>query len=159
MNRYGLKFHHLGLAVKSADAAFRYLEDLGYRPGSTCYDPLQKVYLAMRHHDHMPDVEVIWPGSEVSPIDRVLKRNDGMIYHLCYTSEDVERSVAALADAGLEVLPLGAAQPAVLFDGNEVSFYSITGVGIIEIIAERARVQTDVDEPQVSRLCAESILE
>src|SRR5476651_538312 len=99
MNRYGLKFHHLGLAVKSSEAAFRYLEDLGYRPGSACYDPLQKVHLAMRHHDHMPDVEVIWPGSEVSPIDRMLKRNDGMIYHLCYTSDDVERSVVALTEA------------------------------------------------------------
>jgi hypothetical protein len=159
MNRYGLKFHHLGLAVKSTDAAFRYLEDLGYGPGSTCYDPLQKVHLAMRHHEHMPDVEVIWPGSEASPIDRVLKRNDGMIYHLCYTSDDVERSVAALTEAGLEVLPLGSAQPAMLFDGCEVSFYSITGVGIIEIIAEEARAQTGEAERYVSRLGAESIVE
>lgn len=135
MNRYGLEFHHFGLAVRSPEAAFRYLEDLGYGPGSTCYDPLQKVNLAMRHHDRMPDVEVIWPGTEASPIDRMLKRNDSMIYHLCYTSADVERSVAALEEAGLEILPLGLAQPALLFDDMEVSFYSITGVGIIEIIA------------------------
>ena len=91
MNRYGLEFHHFGLAVKSPEAAFRYLDDLGYRAGSTCYDPLQKVNLAMRHHDRMPDVEVIWPGAEPSPIDRMLERSDSMIYHLCYTSEDVER--------------------------------------------------------------------
>jgi hypothetical protein len=135
MNRYGLEFHHFGLAVRSPETAFRYLEDLGYGAGSTCYDPLQKVNLAMRHHDRMPDVEVIWPGTEASPIDRMLKQNDSMIYHLCYTSADVERSVAALEEAGLEVLPLGLAQPALLFDGMEVSFYSITGVGIIEIIA------------------------
>jgi hypothetical protein len=135
MNRYGLEFHHFGLAVRSPEAAFRYLEDLGYSAGSACYDPLQKVNLAMRHHDRMPDVEVIWPGTEASSIDRMLKRNDSMIYHLCYTSADVERSVAALEEAGLEVLPLGLAQPALLFDDMEVSFYSITGVGIIEIIA------------------------
>ena len=135
MNRYGLEFHHFGLAVKSPEAAFRYLEGLGYGVGSTCYDPLQKVNLAMRHHARMPDVEVIWPGPETSPIDRILKRNDGMIYHLCYMSADVERSVAALEEAGLEVLQLGPAQPAPLFDDMEVSFCSITGVGIIEIIA------------------------
>jgi hypothetical protein len=135
MNRFGLEFHHFGLAVRSPEAAFRYLGDLGYRAGSSCYDPLQKVNLAMRHHDRMPDVEVIWPGTEPSPIDRMLKRNDSMIYHLCYTSSDVNRSVAALEQAGLEVLALGVAQPAVLFDGLEVSFYSISGVGIIEIIA------------------------
>ena len=135
MNRYGLEFHHFGLAVRSPEAAFRYLEDLGYEAGSACYDPLQKVNLAMRHHDRMPDVEVIWPGTEASPIDRMLKRSDSMIYHLCYTSADVERSVAALEEAGLEVLPLGMAQPALLFDAMEVSFYSVTGVGVIEIIA------------------------
>jgi Glyoxalase/Bleomycin resistance protein/Dioxygenase superfamily len=135
MNSYGLEFHHFGLAVRSPDAAFRYLGDLGYRAGSICYDPLQKVNLAMRHHDRMPDVEVIWPGQEPSPIDRMLKQSDSIIYHLCYTSENVDGSLAALERAGLEVLPLGMAQPALLFGGIEVSFYSITGVGIIEIIA------------------------
>jgi hypothetical protein len=135
MNAYGLEFHHFGLAVKSPEAAFRYLSDLGYRAGSTCYDALQRVNLAMRHHDQMPDVEVIWPGQEPSPIDRMLKRSDSMIYHLCYTSNNVEASLSALELAGLEVLPLGLAQPALLFGDLEVSFYSITGVGIIEIIA------------------------
>lgn len=135
MNPYGLEFHHFGLAVRSPEAAFRYLNDLGYRAGSSCYDPLQKVNLAMRHHDLMPDVEVIWPGQEPSPIDRMLKNSDSLIYHLCYTSNDVEASLSALELAGLEVLPLSIAQPALLFDGLEVSFYNITGVGIIEIIA------------------------
>jgi hypothetical protein len=135
MNRYGLEFHHFGLAVQSPEATFRYLGDLGYVAGHTCYDPLQKVNLAMRHHERMPDVEVIWPGSEPSPIDRLLKRSGSMIYHLCYTSVDVEQSVAALERADLEVLPLSLAQPALLFGGMEVSFYSITGVGIIEIIS------------------------
>jgi hypothetical protein len=136
MNSYGLEFHHFGLAVRSPEAAFRYLSDLGYRAGSSCYDPLQKVNLAMRHHERMPDVEVIWPGQEPSPIDSMLKQRDSLIYHLCYTSKNVEGSLAALELAGLEVLALGLAQPALLFDGVEVSFYSISGVGIIEIIAE-----------------------
>jgi hypothetical protein len=135
MNRYGLEFHHFGLAVKSPEAAFRYLGDLGYRAGSSCYDPLQKVNLAMRHHDQMPDVEVIWPAAEASPIDSILKHNDSLIYHICYTSNDVERSLAALEQAGMEVQPLGFPKPAVLFDGIEVSFHRITGVGVIEIIA------------------------
>ena len=135
MNQYRLEFHHFGLAVKSPEAAFRYLDGLGYFAGNTCYDPLQKVNLAMRHHDRMPDVEVIWAGAEPSPIDRMLRQSDSMIYHLCYTSEDVEWSIAALEQAGLEVLALSVAQPALLFRGIAVSFYSVTGVGIIEIIS------------------------
>jgi hypothetical protein len=147
MNAYGLEFHHFGLAVRSPDAAFRYLNDLGYRAGSCCYDPLQKVNLAMRHHDSMPDVEVIWPGQEPSPIDQMLRRADSLIYHLCYTSKNVDASLAALEQAGLEVLPLGVAQPALLFDGVEVSFYSITGVGIIEIIAGEAHPENSTEKP------------
>lgn len=135
MNSYGLEFHHFGLAVRSPEAAFRFLSDLGYCVGRGCYDPLQKVNLAMCHHAHMPDVEVIWPGREASPIDRMLKKNDSMFYHLCYTSTDLKTSLAALELAGLEVLSLGTAQAALLFDGIEVSFYHITGVGIVEIIA------------------------
>jgi hypothetical protein len=135
MNTYGLDFHHLGLAVRSPEAAFRYLGDLGYRAGSRSYDPLQKVNLAMWHHELHPAVEVIWPGTEASPIDRMLKKSDSLIYHLCYTSKNVDASLAALELAGLEVLPLGPAKPALLFDGIEVSFYNITGVGVIEIIA------------------------
>ncbi len=79
--------------------------------------------------------EVIWPGAEPSPIDSILNRNDSLIYHICYTSADVEGSLLALQQAGLEVLPLGLARPALLFDGIEVSFYKITGVGVIEMIA------------------------
>ena len=135
MNRYGLEFHHFGLAVKSPEAAFRYLDGLGYRAGSNCYDPLQKVNLAMRHHDRMPDVEVIWPGAAPSPIDSMLERSDSLIYHICYTSEDVEWSLAALEQAGLDALPLGIPQPALLFDGLEVSFHKIAGFGVVEIIA------------------------
>jgi len=49
MNRYGLEFPHFGLAVKSPEAASAILRPR-IRRGSTCYDPLQKVNLAMRHH-------------------------------------------------------------------------------------------------------------
>ncbi len=134
MNQFGLAFHHFGLAVRDPQAAFDYLGALGYRVGSTCYDAHQRVNLAMRHHDAMPDVEVIWPGAEPSPIDRMLKRTDNIIYHLCYTSRDVAASIAAIEASGLEVLAISEAAAAPLFDGLEVSFYSISGFGIIEII-------------------------
>lgn len=134
MNQFGLEFHHLGLAVPEPEAAFRYLAALGYRPGSTCFDEFQRVNLAMRHHDSMPDVEVVWPGEQPSPIDKLIKQNGSLIYHTCYTSKSVERSIAAIESAGFEILCISEAEPAPLFEGLEVSFYSITGVGIIEVI-------------------------
>jgi hypothetical protein len=133
-NQFGLEFHHFGLAVRDPAQSFRYLAALGYREGSTCFDAHQRVNLAMRHHEAMPDVEIIWPGSEPSPIDRMLQHSTNVIYHLCYTSNDVEGSIAAIEAAGLEVLPISEPAPAPLFGGLEVSFYSILEFGIIEII-------------------------
>ena len=134
MNEFGLEFHHFGLAVHDPAQAFVYLAAMGYREGTACFDPHQCVNLAMRHHDTMPDVEVIWPGAGPSPIDKILKQRDSIIYHLCYTSSSVADSVAAIEAAGLELLPISEPAAAPLFGGLEVSFYSIAGFGIIEII-------------------------
>ena len=130
----GLTFHHLGLAVHTPGDAFKYLAALGYREGEQCFDPVQKVNLAMRHHPSMPDVEVIWPGDGPSPIDRILKGRDSMIYHLCYRVQDVAAALAGLEAAGLQVFPLGQAEPATLFGGQLISFYMVSGIGVIELI-------------------------
>ncbi|HUN51672.1 MAG TPA: VOC family protein [Candidatus Sulfotelmatobacter sp.] len=130
----GLRFHHFGLAVREPASAFRYLAVLGYREGAAAFDPLQRVNVAMRHHADMPDVEVIWPGAGPSPIDNMLRRDGALIYHLCYVAADAERALAGLAAAGLDVLTIGVAQPAVLFGGRQVSFHSIDQVCLIELI-------------------------
>jgi len=137
MNQFGLTFHHFGLAVRTPDDAFIYLGALGYTIGPPVYDPLQGVNLAMCQHIRMPGVEVIWPADSPSPIDRLVKPGQGMIYHLCYTSDEPERSVAAIEEAGLNVIPIGEPKPAVLFGGRAVSFYSIANLGTIEIIHGR----------------------
>jgi hypothetical protein len=128
-----LRFHHFGLAVPAPEAAFRFLAALGYTEGAAAYDPLQNVNLAMRHHQNMPDVEVIWPGDGASPIEKMIRRGH-MIYHLCYVTEDADASLAAMAAAGLEVAPLGPPKPAALFGGRPVSFHAIDAVGLIELL-------------------------
>lgn len=134
MDGFGLTFHHLGLAVKKPDAAGAYLGALGYREGRRVFDPAQHVNLAMYHHTSMPDVEVIWPGEGPSPVDNILKRADGRIYHLCYTAADPPRAVAAMVAQGFDVADVAAPEPAPLFDGKKVSFHSVAGFGLIEII-------------------------
>ncbi|MBR1171004.1 VOC family protein [Bradyrhizobium liaoningense] len=129
-----LAFHHFGLAVASPDDAFRYLAALGYTAGHSAFDPLQRVNLAMRHHPTMPDVEVIWPGDGPSPIDKLVKEAGTMIYHLCYTCFDADAALAALTAAGMDVLTISDPTPAVLFDGQDVSFHHVSGFGLIEIL-------------------------
>jgi hypothetical protein len=135
-----LAFHHLGLAVASPDEAFRYLASLGYVAGNSVFDPIQRVNLAMRHHATMPDIEVIWPGDSPSPIDKLIKRTGSMIYHVCYTCSNVESALDAFAAAGVEVVTVSPPAPAVLFGGQEVSFYHVSGFGLIEILEAGAPV-------------------
>jgi len=133
MDGFGLRFHHFGLAVLEPSAAFRFLTAMGYADGAAVFDPLQNVYVAIRHHPLMPDVEVVWPKERGSPIDRMLQRGH-MIYHLCYVTDDAERTLAAMEAAGLTIMPLGEPKPALLFGGTPVSFHTIDQVGMIELI-------------------------
>jgi hypothetical protein len=134
LENLGLNFHHFGLAVHQPAEAFAYLAALGYREGAEEYDSQQRVNVAMRHHAEMPDVEVIWPGDGPSPIDRMIKGRDSLIYHLCYWTPDAGGSLAAIAAAGLQVRTVSEPCPAILFGGLAVSFHLIGGVGMIELI-------------------------
>jgi hypothetical protein len=134
MQECGLTFHHLGIAVNDPKNISMYLTALGYKSGVSVYDPLQRAHVVMLRHASMPDVEVIWPGEGPSPIDRIIRKGTGVIYHQCYVANDVEASLECLRDAGLEVLPLVEPKPAILFGTAEVSFYAVENVGIIEII-------------------------
>jgi hypothetical protein len=130
-----LRFHHIGLAVADPDATFRFLAFQGYVGGNRIFDPLQRVNLAMQHHKTMPDFEVIWPGSEPSPIDKMIKRNGTMMYHCCYETDHVEDTLRGIADAGFDMAIVSPPKPAVLFGGREVSFYLIDNFGLIELLA------------------------
>ena len=135
-NKWGLAFHHLGLAAKDPKAAAHFLTGLGYRIGQMVYDPLQNVHLAMCAHDHMPEVEIISPADGPGPLDKLLSSHrDGLVYHMCYTSDDLDSSLDALeSDERFSVRSIARPTEAILFGGKRVSFYLIEGVGVIEII-------------------------
>ena len=137
-NKWGLAFHHLGLASKDVEAAIVFLSGLGYQAGPKVFDPLQNVNLCMLTHDAMPDVEIIYPAEGTGPLDDLLSTHkDGLVYHMCYTSMDLDKSLEAIeADSNLRLFEVSPPKPAVLFGGKPVSFYVIGGLGLIEIIDE-----------------------
>ncbi len=137
LEQFGLQFHHFGLAVKDSSFALKFLTGLGYRQERQVFDPLQNVNLILYRHGTMPDVEVVYPAAaDAGPVDGLLaRRPEGIIYHLCYTSSDVTESLAAIEKAGLRPFEVVPPKPAILFDGKLVSFYMVTGVGLIEIMA------------------------
>jgi len=135
MSNPHLVFHHLGLAVRRPAEATSFLSNLGYQIGETVFDPNQNVNLKMCPHPFEPAVEIIWPGDTPGPLESLLQRHPpGLIYHVCYETDNLEQALAALKQAGLKALCVSPPKPAPLFGDRPVSFYNIVGIGLIEIL-------------------------
>ena len=140
MNRFGLTFHHLGLAAKDEDKALSFLKGLGYKVGERVFDPEQNVNVAMCAAPEMPDVEVISQGEGETPVDDILQRHDDLIYHVCFVAGDVDDALASMEAEGFRVICVSPPKKAALFNGRKVSFYQVAGFGLIEIIDDSSSV-------------------
>jgi methylmalonyl-CoA/ethylmalonyl-CoA epimerase len=108
---------------------------LGYEFGEPVFDPAQNVNLQLCTHASHPAVEIIWPGDTASPVDKLANRySSGVIYHVCYETDDLKAALAELEAAGLQPLCIWPATPAPLFGGRPVSSYNILGMGLVEIL-------------------------
>lgn len=133
-NRYGLRFHHLGLAVKEPASAVKFLSGIGYRIGRVIRDELQNVNAMLCTRRSMPAVEIVYPTEKPGPLAPILKSNASLIYHICYECKNRERTLRLLEADNILVLFVSPPQPAVLFGGRKVSFYVLAGFGMIEIL-------------------------
>jgi methylmalonyl-CoA/ethylmalonyl-CoA epimerase len=134
LDTYGLKFHHLGLAVKQAENAVRMLTGLGYKIGPLIRDDLQNVNALFCTSPEAPAIEIIFETETPGPLAEILKSNTAMIYHICYQSGNLENSLAAMQKDGNLVKMISPPKPAILFGGRNVSFHKIRGFGMIEIL-------------------------
>jgi Glyoxalase/Bleomycin resistance protein/Dioxygenase superfamily len=133
-SRYGLKFHHFGLALRDLEPAATFLAGIGYEVGSFVLDEGQMVRVAMCHGKGLPPVEIVLSYGAEGPLSGILKRHDALFYHSCFTTEDAEASLAKMMNDGLEVIPVSPPKPAPLFDGRSVSFHYVSGFGLIELL-------------------------
>ena len=134
MSEFGLSFHHLGLAVKKEDDALIFLGGLGYEAGKQVYDELQNVHLRLCTLQDSPSVELVTPGHGPGPLTPIFKRHNELIYHTCYETDDREASLVAFENSGLRVLAVVEPKPAILFGGREVSFHTVLGFGLVELL-------------------------
>jgi hypothetical protein len=135
MNNPHLAFHHFGLAVRRPDEARKFVSTLGYQLGDPVFDPAQNVHLQLCTHAIQPAVEIIWPGDATSPVDKLTNYHPaGVVYHVCYETDDLAAAIAGLQAAGLKPICISPAKAAPLFRGRPVSFHNIVGIGLVEIL-------------------------
>ena len=131
---FGLSFHHFGLATARPEQTVRFLYGLGYEVSEQVHDPLQNVHLWFCSHPSMPAVELVAPAEGGGPLDAIIVTSDTNMYHVCYEAVNLEVSLRAIKAAGLRMVCISAAKPAILFGNRRVSFYMIKDFGIIEIL-------------------------
>ena len=135
MNNPHLQFHHFGLAIRRPDEAQKFVSALGYQLGDAVFDSSRNVHLQFATHATQPAVEIIWPGTMTGPVDKLTKGHpQGIVYHLCYETENLTAAIAGLEATGLLPICISPAAPAPLFGGRLVSFYNVVGMGLVEIL-------------------------
>jgi len=128
-----VKFAHVGILVKDLDGVARTMTDL---LGCTAVaqpvdDPVQEARLLMLESADTL-LELIAPASEQSKIHTMLKhRGEGPV-HLCFETDDMAATLAAVRKAGGMVFK--GPDPAVLFGGRHVAFAMLPNRMMVEFV-------------------------
>ncbi len=126
------EFHHLGYATRSIERSRDLLAEQGYAPTTEAIqDEGIGVTVQFLAALGAPDVELIAPLGDDSPVIRVLQQRSGL-YHTAWLVDDLER----LDDYPMlrRATPMTDAIPAVAFDLRAVRFFALRDGSIVELI-------------------------
>mgnify|MGYP000222445628 CR=1 FL=1 len=112
------KIDHIGVAVRSVEERLRFYRALGLVLEGSEEVPEQKVRVAFLPVQGTR-IELLEPTAEDSPIARfIAKRGEGL-HHIAFHVEDLRAAMAALAEAGFELL---SEHPVAGAHGSQVCF-------------------------------------
>ena len=133
-----MKFHHIGVAVKSIDKTAAVYVAGGYTQSVTTFDPVQNVNICWLTKDGMPSVELLEPVDETSPVCKTLEKNGVTPYHTCYIVEDIEQAVADLRKMKYVAVSKPVEAPAIR--NSKVCFLFNKNTGLIELVEAPAEI-------------------
>jgi methylmalonyl-CoA/ethylmalonyl-CoA epimerase len=132
------QLHHVGYVVRSiAEVAEKFALSIGASwDGKIILDPLQGANVAFLLHpgQTLPQVELVQPEGDDSPVANFLKRGGGM-HHLCYEVTSLDKQLALSRKHGGMVVR--APLPAVAFNGRRIAWVFTKQRLLIEFL-ERA---------------------
>lgn len=133
-----MRFHHIGMAVKSIEATAGIYVIGGYEKSEVTFDPVQHVNICWLSKDGMPLVELLEPVDEMSPVKMTLEKNGVCPYHTCYEVDDIEECVKSLRKMKYVVVcnPV----EALAINNCRVAFLFNKNVGLIELVESPANI-------------------
>lgn len=142
-----MQLDHVCVAVKSIEIAReRLCGSLSYRPRTELVtNTRQKVHVVFLKQAGSPDIKLIQPAGEDSPLWSFLKTKGEGLHHLCFRVEDLRSDLPALAARGLRLL--GSAEPGEAFEEAPIAFcYAGFGLNIEFIDTDRRRAELPADD-------------
>lgn len=127
-----LRFHHIGVAVKSIEKTTLIYKMGGYVCSESIYDPIQNVNICWLHKDGMPLIELLEPVDESSPVCKILEKNGVTPYHTCYIVDSMDTAIADLRKQ--RYVQVSQPAKAVAISGSRVCFMFNKNVGLIELV-------------------------
>jgi len=128
------KLDHIGIAVKSIDAAKRIYEDLGLTIEHVEVVETQKVRTAFLSVGDA-NLELLEPSSPDSTIAKFIEKRGEGIHHICLRVDDIEAHLARLKERGYRLIneaPVPGAH------GCRVAFlHPAAGNGVLIELSER----------------------
>ena len=135
MKKFGLRFHHLGLATDNFNLTLKILKKLQYKAKSIKTNKHFNVKNAICTSSHMPNIEIVSKTKNKSPIDKIIKKNKQLVYHICYISKDISQTLKKFKRHKIHIIKISDSYLSP-FEGIISSFFFIKGLGLVEIMDE-----------------------
>ena len=97
------KIYHIGVAVKSIEAALPFYKAMGADVNHIEEVPSQKVKTAFIKVGETT-IELVEATSDESPIAKYLEKNREGLHHICFEVEDIKASLAELKKADIKLI-------------------------------------------------------
>jgi len=133
MKNFGLKFHHLGLATDNPSLTLKILKNIGYKPIKTRSNKNYNVKNIICSSKSHPTIEIVAKMGGKSPIDNIVKKNKNLVYHICYSSKNLKKTLNMMKKKKLSIVKISNSYLSP-FEGVDASFFFLRGIGIIEIM-------------------------
>lgn len=126
-----MEIHHVGYLTKSISASLPEFARLGFAvERETSFDPFRKIDILFMRNDAYR-VELIEPKGEDSPLYPLLKRYKNTPYHLCFSSDSLQRDISRLQEVGYLLMQEPMSAPCL--DNAEAAFLMHPDLGIVEL--------------------------
>ena len=127
-----MEFHHIGVTTHNINKSSNIFKQLGFIADEVIFDEIQNVNICFLRKPGHPDIELVEPVNEKSPVWNILDKVGTSPYHFCYSTNDITKEIFKLKKN--KFLLLVEPVEAVALNRNKICFCYHLNFGLIELI-------------------------